>query len=185
MSINSQGLGRDTDVVGGYVAFGMGIVGLLPVVNVAISFVTNVDVNIAKQLNASKDISFNLDLLFSILNQLEANPNAQFDLETSIEVATRDNIFNPEIVFNANLDVEFAKQLVTSAGITLDVELTQQEASFLIQFILERQNVYLISEELRFLPIFKEQRLCAIEEDNRNETIKYESRVVVVPQKGD
>lgn len=185
MSITTYGLGRDQDVIGGYVAYGMGIVGLLPVVNAAISFATTVDINIANQLNASKDISFNLDLLYSILNQREVNPNIQFDLATAIEVATLNNIFNPKIAFNTNLDAEYITQLVTSANLSLDVNLTQQEANFLIEFILANQNIYLIPEELRFLSIFKEQRLCAVSEVERAETVKFENRVAIVSQKED
>ncbi len=152
-------------------------------INAAISFVTNVNVSTINQLTSTKDISFNLDLLFSILSQLETDQDIRFDLEAAIDIATQNNVFNPEIVFNANLDAEFAKQLVTSAGITLDVDLTQQEAAFLLEFILTRQNVILVAEELRFLPIFKEQRLCEALDDERSDTIKFENRVVEVPQK--
>jgi hypothetical protein len=49
--------------------------------------------------------------------------------------------------------------------------------------ILTNQNVYLIAEELRFLPIFRQQRLCAVSGNIRTETVEFESRVVIVPQK--
>jgi len=181
--LSTYGYGIDIDTIGATSIFGFGISPLGPIINASIAFTTNLDIEVVNNLTAGKDLTFALDLLLSINKQLDTNPNIEFDLETAVQVATQDNVFNPAVEFNTQLGEDFINNLITEASIDLDIQLTQEQAAFLIQFILAKQNLYLIPEELRFLKVFEEQRLCEISEEQRLDTIKFEDRTVVVPYK--
>lgn len=182
-SLSTYGYGIDIDTIGATSIFGFGISPLGPIINASIAFATNLDISVVNSLTIGKDLTFALDLLLSINNQLLIDKDIEFDLETAVQIATQDNVFNPEVEFNTQLGADFINEMITSAGITLDVELTQEQASFLIKYILQHQNLYLIPEELRFLKVFEEQRLCEISEEQRLDTIKFEDRTVIVPYK--
>lgn len=182
-SLSTYGYGIDIDTIGGLTTYGFCVSPLGPIINAAISFSTNMDIDVVTSLTIDKDISFSLDLLASINRYLEVNPNVQFDLITAVQVATEGNIYNPEVDFNTSLNAEFVKQLITDAGIDFDTQLTQDQAAFLLQFFLAKQNIYAIPEELRFLKVFAELRTCEVSEESRAETVKFEDRVVIVPIK--
>ena len=59
MMLPGHGLGRGSNA-GGYAAFGFGINSLTGAIEAAISFTTNVDIDIVRTLTADKDISFAL-----------------------------------------------------------------------------------------------------------------------------
>lgn len=181
MSITTYGLGIDTDTMGAVVTYGLGITPLGPVVNAAIAFNTNMDIEVVNRLTAGKDISFALDLLLSVDRQLASNPDITFDIEAAANILTQTNYY-PEVIFNTNLSDSFIGEMITSAGLSLDVALTFDETVELIEFILEKQNLYVIAEELRFLSIFTQYRICMVEKDIRTESVKYENRTVIVSQ---
>lgn len=179
MTYAAYGYGQGTSVIGSVVAFGLGRVFLSPVQNVSIGFDLTLDLQIAKQLQTAENVFLSTTLTIEELNTLTANSNiilgTQLDLTNTKQLDASSNI-----LFNTDLDLESIGQLITFASAEIGVTLDIDEAGFVLDPGRVKQNVYIIPEELRFLPVFMELRECAVTEEVRTEIIKYEDRTIIV-----
>lgn len=160
MTIVGRGLGRDSDVLGSYVAFGLG----RKVVAIGI---------------VEGEITFSIDLDYDTVNNIYSNQEISFD--TVLDYGTINNL-----IAVAGIDLEFdaatqvTKQLITNKDALLGLDLSLDATNFLLTTGLVPTNLYIIPEEKRSLPVYIEVRECAVGEEARIELIKFEDRLVIV-----
>lgn len=160
MTIVGYGLGRDSDVLGSFVAYGLGRKVLTAnIVNGVITFSTDLDITNLSNLFTSKEISFDTELDYGTINKLFAESQFDFTFNADINVV-RSNIVDADTIFGLNLSLE--------------------AQTFLLRPGLVPSNLYIIPEEIRTLPVYVEIRECAVGEEARIELIKFEDRVVIV-----
>jgi hypothetical protein len=185
MTYVAYGYGRDTDRIGSVVSYGLGIILIAPVINASINFDTSLSYEATKSLAIDRNIDFDLIADLDNLNQLAANAELLLNTNLNLSIFTQLNL-NPNIEFKTNLDLDIVKELITSAQAGFDIELDEDLDTFVLKLVLRKQNVTIVEEELRFLPIYMELRSCTVTEDLRTNIINYENRtVIVLPSEGD
>lgn len=184
MILPGHGLGRDTDVIGGYSAFGLGrlIITSGNIVTGSIAFGANFDFSVLEQKEINITILFNTELDKNIATQLGRYSQIQFNTELDEDIATQLDYY-PTVQFNADMDIDLIKQTDTNVFIQFnaDLDLTVQE--FLIGFTLVPLYLYEIPEEIRVLKVSQEVRSIEILPYNRGIKIYFEDRTVVIPPK--
>jgi len=181
MSYVTYGYGRDVDTIGSITTFGLGRVPIAAVISGSIIMGIDLDYQAINQLDASVEILFDTDLDLNISKYLQANPEIAFI--TNLDIDTLNQLVgNSGILFNIDLSAESAKQLDTNINVDFDIILDMEVVNFLLEFGLDRLNLYIIEEELRFLPVYMELRNYLVKADIRTDTIMEEDRIMIIPK---
>jgi hypothetical protein len=178
MTYSTYGYGRSYDA-GSIVTFGLGRTLISPIKNVTIEFDLELQAQYVKQLDTYENIFLSTNLTIEQLNTLTSNPNiilgTQLDLTEAKQLDSELNI-----IFDTDLDLASLGQLTTTAQANIGLGLELIPQGFTLDPGRRKQNVYIIPEELRFLPVFMELRKCTVSEDERTEIINYEDRTIIV-----
>lgn len=161
MILPGHGLGRDTDVVGGYSAFGLGrlVLAAGPIVTGSVEFAADFDFSAIEQRDANVTILFNAELDEAIATQLD---------------------YRPVIQFTADMGADLVGQLDTDVFIQFNTDLDFTIQEFLIEFILAPLHLYEIPEEIREIKVSQEVRSIEILPYDRGIKIYFEDRTVVI-----